>query len=271
MLDMSKEEFRLLTQFIKENSGINMREEKKTLLIARLGKILNEKGMDDFKEYYDLLQRDVEGKELSRLVDAVTTNHTFFMREPEHFHYFSQKVLPELTSNVKNHEIRVWCAASSSGEEPYSLAMVMEDYFANAGGFWNRKLLATDLSSTILDEARRGVYEKEKIMKLPKIWILNYFDKIDDEYYVVKPRVKQDVVYRRFNLLEPVFPFKHKFHVIFCRNVMIYFDTKTKDELIEKFYDFLEPGGYLFMGHTESANREKTRFQYICPAVYRKM
>ena len=270
MIDISNDEFLLLADFIKENSGITLRDEKKTLLVARLGKILNDKGLQSFMEYYKILKDDINGKELSQLVDKITTNHTYFMRESEHFSYFSREVLPKLERTVRDGDIRVWCAASSSGEEPYSLAMIMADYFKGYEAIWNKKLLATDLSHSILEAAKAGIYTKEQITKLPQVWVLNYFDRLDDNNFSIKPQLKEEVVFRRFNLLEPVFPFRHKFHVIFCRNVMIYFDSVTKDALIDKFYNALEPGGYLFLGHTESLNRDKTRFEYICPAVYRK-
>ena len=270
MIDISNDEFLLLADFIKENSGITLRDEKKTLLVARLGKILNDKGLQSFMEYYKILKDDINGKELSQLVDKITTNHTYFMRESEHFSYFSREVLPKLERTVGDGDIRVWCAASSSGEEPYSLAMIMADYFKGYETIWNKKLLATDLSHSILEAAKAGIYTKEQIAKLPQVWVLNYFDRLDEHNFSIKPQLKEEVVFRRFNLLEPVFPFRHKFHVIFCRNVMIYFDSVTKDALIDKFYNALEPGGYLFLGHTESLNRDKTRFEYICPAVYRK-
>ena len=270
MIDISNDEFLLLADFIKENSGITLRDEKKTLLVARLGKILNDKGLQSFMEYYKILKDDINGKELSQLVDKITTNHTYFMRESEHFSYFSREVLPKLERTVRDGDIRVWCAASSSGEEPYSLAMIMADYFKGYETIWNKKLLATDLSHSILEAAKAGIYTKEQIAKLPQVWVLNYFDRLDEHNFSIKPQLKEEVVFRRFNLLEPVFPFRHKFHVIFCRNVMIYFDSVTKDALIDKFYNALEPGGYLFLGHTESLNRDKTRFEYICPAVYRK-
>lgn len=270
MIQISEDEFRLLTTYIKEHSGIHLKNEKKTLLVGRLNNMLVDKGVTSFMEYYKLLLADSDGKELSRLIDKITTNHTYFMREAEHFTYLAQQVLPNLKDSIKSNDLRIWCAASSSGEEPYTLAMILEDTFKGESKHWDKKLLATDLSLSILEEARAGIYSKEKVLNLPKIWMLNYFNRINDKQFEIKPKLRNEVIYRRFNLLEPVFPFKKKFHIIFCRNVMIYFDNETKDELIEKFYEILEPGGYLFIGHSESINREKTRFQYIRPAVYRK-
>lgn len=271
MNKITDEEFRQLAQYIKAHSGIHLRDEKRTLLVGRLGSILNELGINNFMDYYKYLTNDKEGKELSRLIDKITTNHTYFMREPEHFNYFSQHVLPYLRSTVTKKDLRIWCAASSTGEEPYTLAMLMEDFFRGESHLWDKKLLATDISISVLEAAKKGIYSAEKVNSLPKLWIMNYFEKLNKEEYKVKESLKKQVVYRRFNLLEPTFPFKNKFHVIFCRNVMIYFDNETKNQVIEKLYDHLEYGGYLFIGHSESINREKSSFKYIRPAVYRKI
>lgn len=271
MLKITDDEFKLLSKYIKEHSGINLKEEKKALLVGRLSNMLINLGFDSFMRYYQFLRNDKEGKELSRLIDKVTTNHTYFMREAEHFTFFSTEVLPYLEENVKNKDLRIWCAASSTGEEPYTLAMLLDEYFSRSKATWNKKLLATDLSTTVLEIAKKGVYTNDKINSLPKIWALNYFDKLSDGSYKVKSSLQRQVIFRRFNLLENVFPFKKKFHVIYCRNVMIYFDNETKMNLINKMYNSLEYGGYLFIGHSESINREHTRLKYIKPAVYRKV
>ena len=271
MFEITDDEFRLITDFIKDHSGIHLKDEKKTLLVGRLNSIVRDHNLNSFMAYYKLLKNDHGGKELSRLIDKITTNHTYFMRESEHFNYLSQEVLPYLKRTITNKDLRVWCAASSSGEEPYTLAILLADFFKNEAYLWDKKLLATDLSLSVLEEAKRGIYSKEKLSTLPKIWILNYFNKINEDNYQVKESLKREVIYRRFNLLEPHFPFKKKFHIIFCRNVMIYFDNDTKAELIKKMYDVLEPGGYLFIGHSESIGRETTKFKYIKPAVYRKI
>lgn len=270
-MDISNEEFKLITDFIKDHSGIHLKDEKKTLLVGRLGSIVREHNLTSFMAYYQLLKNDQEGKELSRLIDKITTNHTYFMRESEHFNYLTQEVLPYMKMAIKNKDLRVWCAASSTGEEPYTLAILLSEFFKNDAFLWDKKLLATDLSLSVLEEAKKGIYTKEKLSALPKIWLLNYFDKKNEFQFQVKHSLKKEVIYRRFNLLEPQFPFKKKFHIIFCRNVMIYFDNETKEELVNKLYDVLEPGGYLFIGHSESLNREKTKFKYIKPAVYRKI
>jgi chemotaxis protein methyltransferase CheR len=148
--------------------------------------------------------------------------------------------------------------------------MIIDEYLGYDKMYWDSKILATDISSKVLDKAKKGIYEKEKIDPVSAIWKANYFKRLDNENYILTEKIRNEVIYRKFNLMEKIFPFKKKFHVIFCRNVMIYFDNKTRDELSDKFYDSLEYGGYLFIGHSESLNRETTKFRYVMPALYRK-
>ena len=192
------------------------------------------------------------------------------MREADHFDFFGKQVLPYLESCIRDGDVRTWCAACSSGEESYTLAMIMADFFALRGPEWETTLLATDLSQDILDVARSGVYTGEAVRSLPAQWQAEFFHRLPDGTYQVSDRLKQKVLYRKFNLMTPVFPFRKPFHVIFCRNVMIYFDTPTRDALVRKFYDFLEPGGFLFVGHSEVIDRQSAPFEYVMPSVYRK-
>lgn len=271
MIEITDNEFRLLAKYIKEHSGINLVDAKKTLLAGRLSNMLTDLGFTDFMSYYKHLQQNNKHEEIVNLIDKITTNHTYFLRESEHFNYFNQTVLPYLKSTVKNKDLRIWCAASSTGEEPYTLAIILSDFFKGEEHLWDKKILATDISINALKEAKEGIYCNEKLKNMPKMWLLNYFDKDDKEFFKVKKSLKDQVIFRRFNLMEKTFPFKKKLHVIFCRNVMIYFDNETKDTLVEKMYDSLEYGGYLFIGHSESINREKSKFKFIKPAVYRKI
>lgn len=155
-------------------------------------------------------------------------------------------------------------------EESYTLAMIMDEFFGRNKGMWDTKILATDISAKVLDVARRGIYNDNRIMPLPPAWRMNYLKKIDDENYIISDKIKNEVIYRKFNLMEETFPFRKKFHVIFCRNVMIYFDRETRNELIEKFYDMTSYGGYLFIGHSEYIDRTKTKYKYVAPSIYRK-
>lgn len=267
---ITDQEFQLLAGYIKDHSGIHLKDEKKTLVVGRLSSRLNELHISDFMTYYQLLKMDKDGQELSFLIDKITTNHTYFMRESEHFNYLNEQVLPWIKTTVKDRDMRIWCAASSSGEEPYTLAILLEEFFGREFPKWDKKLLATDLSLTVLEKARQGIYSSEQVSVLPKMWLMHYFEKRGAHYHV-KDHLKNQVIYRRFNLLEPTYPFKKKFHVIFCRNVLIYFDGPTKEAIIEKMRKSLEPGGYLFIGHSETINRDKSTLTYIKPAVYRNL
>jgi chemotaxis protein methyltransferase CheR len=270
MLKISEKEFKQLTGYIKANYGIYLKKEKKTLLIGRLSNVLAEKNFTGFAEYFEYLTADKTGDAVVTLIDKITTNHTFFMREVEHFHFFKEKVLPQLVGTVKNRDLRIWSAGCSSGEEPYTLAMLIDEFFGTDKKWWDTKILATDISSKVLDIAVKGIYCNESIARIPTHWKLSYFEKMGKEKSVLIPKIRNEVIYRKFNLMNQNFPFKKKFHVIFCRNVMIYFDKKTKMDLVKKFYDVTEPGGYLFIGHSESLNRNETDYKYIMPAVYRK-
>lgn len=270
VISITKKEFKQLSEYIKQNYGINLKEEKKTLLMVRLHNVLVQSKFTNFTEYYKHILSDKTGKSVITLIDKITTNHTFFMREADHFFYFRDKVLPYLTDNIKDKDLRIWSAGCSTGEEPYTLAMMLDEYFGKGKELWDTKILATDISSKVLEKASKGIYENEKINSLPSIWRSKYFKKYDENNSILIDKIKKEVIYRRFNLMEEVFPFRKKFHVIFCRNVMIYFDSNTRNELVNKFYDIMEYGGFLFIGHSESLNRESTKFRYVMPAVYRK-
>lgn len=270
MVEITEQEFNKLASYIKSNYGIHLKKEKQALVMGRLYNVLIQNNFRSFSEYYNYVVNDTTGKAAATLIDKISTNHTFFMRESDHFAFFKDNVLPFLRSRVADKDLRIWSAGCSTGEEPYTLAMIIDEYFGKEKAFWDAKVLATDISSKVLDHARKGVYSLEDIAVLPAGWRNNYFKKLNDEKSILIDRMRNEVIFRKFNLMEPVFPFKKKFHVIFCRNVMIYFDAQAKRELVNKFYDLTEPGGYLFIGHSESLNREETRYRYIMPSVYRK-
>ncbi|AOY78206.1 CheR family methyltransferase [Clostridium formicaceticum] len=271
MIPITEKEFKQLTEYIYANYGIWLKKEKQSLVTARLYNVLAQKNFKSFSQYYEYITTDQSGHAVTTLINKITTNHTFFMREVQHFYYFRDKVLPSLVSTVRDKDLRIWSAGCSSGEEPYTLAMIIDEFFGKEKKFWDAKILATDISNKVLDRAKCGIYSNEELASLPSSWRNTYFKKQDGEKAVLKDTIRNEVIYRRFNLMDAVFPFKKKFHVIFCRNVMIYFDHKTKMELVNKFYDKIEFGGYLFIGHAESIHRAETRFKYIMPAVYRKV
>ena len=270
MVTITQTEFRKLADYIKANYGIHLKDEKQTLVTGRLHNVLIQAGFKSFTDYYNHIISDKSGDAVITLIDKITTNHTFFMREADHFFYFRDKVLPFLTGIIRDKDLRIWCAGCSTGEESYTLAMILDEYFSKEEMWWDTKVLATDISEKVLKIATQGIYSNERIAVLPGHWKAGYFKKQDEANSIVNDKIKNEVIYRKFNLMEPLFPFKRKFHVIFCRNVMIYFDNKTKDELVNKFYEHMEYGGYLFIGHSESLNRETTRFKYVMPAIYRK-
>ena len=268
MKDITDKEFYILRDYIKSNFGINLGIEKKSLIYSRLRAILLEKGFTDFTQYYNYLVNDKTGTAVVTFIDKITTNHTFFMRETDHFSYLSDHALPEIERLFgRERDLRLWCAGCSSGEEAYTIKIIVEEYFKGKG--WNTDVLATDISTTVLTKALKGEYPKESMDNMPADWLRKYFVSKGDNYAVCDD-IKKGIIFRKFNLMNPSFTFKKKFQIIFCRNVMIYFDLNTRLELVEKFYSITEPGGYFFIGHSESLNNTNTQFKYIMPAVYRK-
>jgi chemotaxis protein methyltransferase CheR len=271
MLTITDTEFYRLADFIKFNYGINLSEKKKALVVGRLQNLLVEKGFSSFSQYINYVMDDKTGEAVRTLISKITTNHTYFMRESEHFNYFKSNVLPYWCEQLKGtKDLRIWSAGCSSGEEPYTLAMTIADYFGSEKVLWDTRILATDISTKVLEQAKRGVYSTESLQGLPDAWKSKYFTKLNEEKSAISDNIKNEVVFRIFNLMNTNLPFKRKFHVIFCRNVMIYFDAATKRDLVNRFYEHTEKGGYLFIGHSESLNREETKYKYIMPAVYRK-
>jgi len=271
MIPITNKEFEQLAAYIKKLYGINLKNEKRTLVTGRLYNELVNNGFDNYTDYINYICTDKSGKALSSLVNKITTNHTYFMRESEHFYYYKDVVLPYWLNNAINKDLRIWSAGCSSGEEPYTLAMIIDESLGKNKIWWDAKILATDISSTVLEKAVKGCYEKDDLDKLSPTWRINYFQKADDNRLMVTDKIKKEVIFRRLNLMDDHFPFKQKFHVIFCRNVMIYFDMETKHKLVNKFYNLLEYGGYLFIGHSETIEKGSSNFRYIMPAVYRKV
>ncbi|MDU2063261.1 MAG: protein-glutamate O-methyltransferase CheR [Sporomusaceae bacterium] len=270
MEQITTQEFNDLVQFIKKNYGINL-SQKRTLVVGRLHNYITQSGFDSFSEYFQHVVRDSSGKMGITLVNKLTTNHTYFLREPKHFEFLEQTVLPHFAKTEgQTKDLRLWSAGCSTGEEPYTLAMVIDTYFGAEKWRWDTKILATDISTAVLEKAGQGVYPRSQMDTLSGNWQKKYFRNIDDESCVINEKIRQEVIFRRFNLMNEVFPFKKKFHIIFCRNVMIYFDAKTRRDLINRFYEHTEPGGYLFIGHSESVNRQESKYEFIAPAVYRK-
>ena len=270
MLKITDNEFNRLVSFMRERYGINL-SHKRTLIEGRLGNMLFERGFKNYDEYLDCCMNDRSGKELDGLLIKLTTNHTYFMREPEHFTYLTSTVLPFIKqANAKSKTMHIWSAGCSSGEEAYTTAMHISEFLGSEKSSWDTRILATDISLKTLAGAQNGVYLESGLTDLPPGWLEKYFDRIDGEKCKVKPALRNEVIFRSFNLMEPI-PFKKApLDLIFCRNVMIYFEMETKLALVKRFYDVLRPGGYLVICHAESIPRDSTDYEYIKPAIYRR-
>jgi chemotaxis protein methyltransferase CheR len=264
--ELSIAEFGKIRNVLYDTCGISLSDAKIGLVKSRLIKRMRELEMKSFEQYTNYLEKDGSGKELAKMIDYLTTNKTNFFRELPHFDFLKSRVLPE-TLNLSNR-LRIWSAGCSSGEEPYSIAIII----AEESNLLNKdvKILATDISSRVLEKARAGVYESELISGIPGIILHKYFDTLTHDsgmQYRVKNSIKNAIRFARLNLVEP-WPIRGPFDVIFCRNVMIYFDKGTRERLINRFYQLIRPGGYLFVGHSESLSSMEHKFQYLQPAVY---
>jgi len=270
MIAITEKEFTQLSRMIEKSFGIYLKSEKKSLVMSRLQNILQEKGFKSYSQYYQYLINDKTGAAKVELVNRITTNHTFFLREKDHFDFLYNHVLPHFAENKRHEPIKIWSAGCSSGEEPYTLAMVIRDFVNNNKVNLNSKILATDISEKVLSKAIAGVYQGESVANLPAMWKLSYFTKMDKDTFKVNDDIKASITFNKFNLMDE-FPFRSKFHVIFCRNVMIYFNSDTRARLLKKFYDALVDGGYLFIGKSESILKNEAGFKYVIPSIYRKI
>ncbi|CAN2041976.1 Chemotaxis protein methyltransferase [Candidatus Magnetomoraceae bacterium gMMP-15] len=269
--NLTEEDFKLFSNLIYQKCGIYLHEGKKELVRSRLNKRLRETGISSFKSYYKFLTQKDNGDELIWMLDAISTNKTSFFREKKHFDFLNEKVFPLYSSGKYGKRLRFWSAASSSGEEPYTLAISLLEHFNQSYGF-DMKILASDISTKVLKDAQRGVYPAERLEDVPLPMQSSYFQKgygRQAGFFKVKSSLMNMVKFKRINLMDP-FPFKAIFNFIFCRNVMIYFDKKTQEHVVNKFYDCMTPEGYLMIGHSESLTGIKHCFKYIQPSIYQK-
>jgi len=221
-------------------------------------------------DYFEFAKNDKKNDEMMMLVNKLTTNHTYFFRENEHFDFYRKRILPWVENDLKSKDLRLWSAGCSSGQEPYTLSMITLDYLGQGAGAWDHTILASDISDKVLSKAKGGVYTTEELSDVPPDWLKRYFQPSGTGEYVASKPLRESVAFRNINLLSN-FSFKKPFHCIFCRNVMIYFDIQTKNELINKFYDTLMPGGYFMVGHSESLSACDHKFKYIQPSIYQKV
>ncbi|HYC73148.1 MAG TPA: protein-glutamate O-methyltransferase [Opitutaceae bacterium] len=271
---MRESEFDFIRTLVYERSRISLGADKRELVGARLGKRLRATQLDSVGDYCRLLQSPGAGDELAHLIDAISTNHTFFFREAQHFDFVTARALPELGQRARAERwprLYAWSAACSSGEEPYSLAITLSQGLAGTG--WDWRIEATDISHRILDRARAAIYREEAVARIPAATVRQHFQRgvgPQAGNFRVRPELRAHVMFHHLNLLEGEPPFRDPFQLIFCRNVMIYFDRPTQEELVDRLTRRLVPGGYLFVGHSESLAGIRHSLQMVQPAVYRR-
>jgi len=269
---LSDEEFKRLSVFINTNFGIKMPPEKKTMLQSRLQKRLRDLNIATFKEYIDVVFTEKgESSELIHMIDVVTTNKTDFFREPAHFDFISREVLPELAIN---RQIKVWSAGCSSGEEVYTIAIVLKEFMLNGTRF-DFQILGTDISSRILTKAVNAIYPEDRIFNIPielkKKYFLKSKERINPTVRVAK-ELRGKAYYQRLNFIDEEYnAVRDMFDIIFCRNVLIYFDRPTQEKVIRRLCQKLKYGGYFFLGHSESIMGMNLPLKQIRPTIFKKI
>ena len=276
-ITITDREFRQLRALVHQQTGIALGEGKRQLVCARLGKRLRHHGYSTFSQYYDhLMERDPEGEELIRMINAITTNKTDFFRERHHFEFLRSEVLEQLSAPRAvdaPRTLRIWSAGCSSGEEPYSIALTVLDTLPRIYA-WDVKILAADIDTETLEKGRAGMYPAEQMASIPDRLRERYFLRgrgALDGWVRVRPEVQELVKFRRINLRDETWPIRTAFDCIFCRNVIIYFDRALQERLVGRFVDLLKPGGHLFLGHSESLLGMRLGLKYLGSTVYQKV
>lgn len=267
--EISTEEFQRFRTLIYDESGITLNDQKQGLVASRLSKRLRDLKLSTFSDYYEQVTRDSSREEFTRMLDLISTNKTDFFREPKHFDFLREEILPQVGDEKR---IRIWSSACSTGEEPYTIAMTLYEGVSDPAQ-WDFKILASDLSTRVLAKAAAGVYDAERVGDVPRELVKRHFLRghgNSESLLKVKPHLSAMVQFRRLNLMDEQFPIKSPLDLIFCRNVMIYFDRPTQERLVNKFYRYLKPGGHLFIGHSESLQWVTHPFTVVAPTIYRK-
>lgn len=265
--EISDADFERLVTFIKSNYGINLTQ-KRQLITSRLASLLHEQGYTSYTPFVNKLLQERNPAHIEQVLNRLTTNYTYFMREEEHFKFFERVVLPELIrKHQRDRVLSIWSAGCSSGEEPYNISMYIKEFLGPKAPEWDTRILATDISQKVLATAKKGIYELPENM--PETFRKRYFTPVKGtQQYQVAPVIKENVIFQTFNLMDPI-KFRLKFDVIFCRNVMIYFDQPTKDALVRRFYDATVPGGYLMIGHSENLGKNSP-YRTVAPSTFQK-
>jgi chemotaxis protein methyltransferase CheR len=261
---LSPPEFEHIRQLARRTFGLDLKAGKEELVSSRLRRLVRDGGFRSFHEYYCHIVEEPSGVALASMIDALATNHTAFHREPAHFEFLRSEVLPPLHTR---QSVEVWSAACSTGEEAWTLAFVLNEVLPSR----QIQIVATDISTRALRFAERAEYPPDRWQGLPVNWLARYFEPPagPEAERRVSSRIRGQVSFRRVNLVER-YAWPRRFPIIFCRNVMIYFDTSTQAEVVRQLAEWLEPGGYLFVGHAESLTRIAHPLEYVRPAVYRK-
>lgn len=267
MLRLTDGEFLEFVKYMRNNYGIDL-SKKRILIEGRLSNAIDKKGMSSFSQYLESIKSNSK-EEITMLVNKLTTNYTYFYREESHFEYLREVILPREEKENKSKLLNIWSAGCSSGEEPYTIAMVLDDFFKIGINQWKIHINATDISEKVLSKAREGIYSQESIKKLPDSYKKRYFKKIKPDEYEVIPEIKKYIIFKEFNLMDNIIE-KNKYDVVFLRNVMIYFNNEIKGHIVNKIYDATKPSGHLMIGHAEALQRDKSKYIYIKPAIYKK-
>lgn len=270
-LDLTEKDFRRISSIVYDHCGINLHEGKRELVRSRLAKRIRLLKLNSFAEYIDLVLNESNEVEFSNMIDSICTNLTSFFRERQHFDFLYERHLNTLIQSKQNKKVRIWSAGCSSGEEPYSIAVSLADKFEGMPD-WDCKVLATDVSNMILERAKNGIYDLQRIAPVEIKLRNRYMTMLKEngvKYYQMNSFIKKMIQFAYLNLMEE-FPFKGPIDVIFCRNVMIYFDKPTQERLVQKFWNVLGRGGILFTGHSESLTGINHKFKYVQPTIYQK-
>ena len=275
-MQLAGSDFKFICQFVYENTGIVLNDNKREMLYRRLTRIVREKKLNSFTDYCNLLRERTE-QEKDFFINAITTNLTSFFRENHHFEYLMNEEIPALMkSKVSNpngkKRLRVWSSASSTGEEPYSIAITLLEAMKKDLPLWDIKILATDIDSDVLAKGKSGVYDLNRIEDIPKKIKQTYFFQgvgTSKKSVKVHDKLKNMITFKQLNLLHD-WPMTGPFDVIFCRNVIIYFDKKTQQDLFERYYEMLAPGGLLFLGHSENLGSYQKYFSNVGRTIFRK-
>ncbi|MSU61365.1 MAG: protein-glutamate O-methyltransferase CheR [Pedosphaera sp.] len=262
--------FDFIISLIYERCRIRLHDGKQSLIKARLGKRMRLHGFEMFNDYCDFLRHSADEEEITHVVDALTTNFTNFLREQDHFTYMVKTALPAVIPPGKK-KLKVWSAACATGEEPFSIAFYLAEHFPLTAG-WDWRILATDISTKALGKARAAVYSEDRLTSVPPEWQRRYLQRGHGKWeghYRVKPGILERVDFQQLNLLGQ-YQFNDTFDLIFCRNVMIYFDRPTQEQLVRQLAKFLVPHGHLFTGHSESLNGLDTGLRCLKPSIYQK-